>query len=293
MANHPYKYNGKELNEELGLDWYDYGARNYDASLGRWMNIDPLASKYYQFSPYTYTANNPILFIDPDGRKIIISDNTKEAMTQLAQIAATKRGRERLDRLIYSKNKTHRMKSVFWTNNSGYDTNTREIFYPTSVWMTDIDGGAPDSHYITGHEINHAYNNDMNYSYNRKEQETSSVNFGNYMRSVYGEKNMRTKYFGLGLKFDKNPKTYNYNEERVTNFKELIDFTLGDDRYVSHSYDTSENGGGTATKYIIGMTLKGGQYISVTLNSKEEYDERIKFINDAHAKREKEKNEKN
>ena len=42
-----YKYNGKEYNEELGLEWYDYGARNYEASLGRWMNIDLLAEKYY------------------------------------------------------------------------------------------------------------------------------------------------------------------------------------------------------------------------------------------------------
>ncbi|MBW1298398.1 RHS repeat domain-containing protein, partial [Aquimarina litoralis] len=65
-----YKYNGKELNEELGINWHDYGARNYDATLGRWMNLDPLAENYYVISPYTYTANNPILFLDPDGKRI-------------------------------------------------------------------------------------------------------------------------------------------------------------------------------------------------------------------------------
>ncbi|MFD2186167.1 RHS repeat domain-containing protein [Aquimarina celericrescens] len=70
---HPYGYNGKEENEELGLDWHDFGFRNYDASLGRWMNIDPLADDYYNISPYTYTANNPIYFIDPDGKRIDIS----------------------------------------------------------------------------------------------------------------------------------------------------------------------------------------------------------------------------
>ncbi|MDC8006367.1 DUF6443 domain-containing protein [Aureisphaera galaxeae] len=66
-----YKYNGKELNEELGLDWYDYGARNYEAALGRWMNIDPLASKYDAYSPFSYAFNSPTYFIDPDGRRII------------------------------------------------------------------------------------------------------------------------------------------------------------------------------------------------------------------------------
>ncbi len=63
-----YEYNGKELNEELGLNRYDYGARNYQADLGRWFNVDPLAEKYFNVSSYNYCLNNPINMIDPDGR---------------------------------------------------------------------------------------------------------------------------------------------------------------------------------------------------------------------------------
>ena len=46
-----WKFGGKELNQELGLNWYDISARNYDPALGRWFNVDPLAEDMFEWSP--------------------------------------------------------------------------------------------------------------------------------------------------------------------------------------------------------------------------------------------------
>ncbi|MBD0405159.1 RHS repeat domain-containing protein [Flammeovirga sp. EKP202] len=67
--DHKFQYNGKEKQEEIGF--YDYGARHYDASLGRWFVVDPLSELYYNNSTYNYALNTLLNAIDPDGRLVI------------------------------------------------------------------------------------------------------------------------------------------------------------------------------------------------------------------------------
>ncbi|WP_396184521.1 RHS repeat-associated core domain-containing protein, partial [Flavobacterium sp.] len=72
----------------MGLNFYDYGARNYDPAIGRWMSIDPLAEKYVNISTYGYCLNNPIIFVDPNGKEVVAHDKDAQdlilnALTEL------------------------------------------------------------------------------------------------------------------------------------------------------------------------------------------------------------------
>ena len=69
------KYIGKEFDHTSGWDWYDHGARMYDAAKGSWDRVDFLCEKNTSSSIYGYCHNNPILFVDPDGNDDYFSNN--------------------------------------------------------------------------------------------------------------------------------------------------------------------------------------------------------------------------
>lgn len=71
------QFTGKERDAESGLDYF--GARYYNSEVGRWMSVDPKAGKYPSLSPFVYVANNPLKFIDPDGKKIEFAKGSSEA----------------------------------------------------------------------------------------------------------------------------------------------------------------------------------------------------------------------
>ena len=86
-SENKYLYNGKELQDEqlggVNLDLYDYNLRFYDPALARWHVQDPRAEKYFSLSPYNYVANNPMLYIDPNGDTISVTTSNGKPLFML------------------------------------------------------------------------------------------------------------------------------------------------------------------------------------------------------------------
>lgn len=83
-----YGFNGKEKDDEVkgSGNSYDFGARLYDPRLGRWLAVDPQSSKYPDLSPYNFVANSPLIFIDPDGEKIVLVGTNEQKTETLAAL---------------------------------------------------------------------------------------------------------------------------------------------------------------------------------------------------------------
>ena len=106
-----YLYNGKEIQDDFNLYWYDYGARFYDPQLGRFHTQDRFAEKYLSMTPYQYGANNPALYIDINGDSIWITNRT--GFLGL-----------RSERLLYENGNLYKGGEVYEGKQSGYTRNT-------------------------------------------------------------------------------------------------------------------------------------------------------------------------
>ncbi|MDC8006047.1 DUF6443 domain-containing protein [Aureisphaera galaxeae] len=221
-----YKYNSKELNSEMGLEWYDYGARNYQADLGRWMNIDPLADDYVRWSPYNYTMNNPVFFIDPDGKRVKIGDEYYEydenrdydaiendferdtyiALDRLYSTGALNvciggdecqsESPSILDTIINDENITVTIIEGSEENGSRYNPSTNEIEFVSRQGVAFIkdaskivdksNTGYNSPTSVLGHEIIHSYNNNFD-NENYLDRKKDTSTAGKIISSTHGD----------------------------------------------------------------------------------------------------------
>ena len=152
--NTPYLFNAKEFDEETGL--YYYGARYYEPRLSLWMSVDPLQEKYPNISTYCYAANNPIKFIDSDGRKLLFASGTTEAFKQKFRAAIMYLHEHNADGIIAQIDKsstiiyiTERVgeasafsktkKTIYWDPNMGVLTSSDKKMSPVAVLNHEAD----------------------------------------------------------------------------------------------------------------------------------------------------------
>ena len=224
----PYKYNGKEYDSKKGLNWYDYGARHYDAALGRFTTNDRFAEKYYSMSPYQYGANNPVNNIDVNGDTIVVNPNpnglidnvriffgfdTKYQKDVKADLQQLKKDDKEIGEMIIELEKSKNVHSITRTkrgksNSSGFDREKAKkdipqgsiINYDPDV-KTDINGNHRTPRIGLSHELQHSSDVDKgimsyeNIGNGIPMREIRAINTENKIRKRTGDAK-RTEYRG-------------------------------------------------------------------------------------------------
>ena len=224
----PYKYNGKELDSKKGLNWYDYGARHYDAALGRFTTNDRFVEKYYSMSPYQYGANNPVNNIDVNGDTIVVNPNpnglidnvriffgfdTKYQKDVKADLQQLKKDDKEIGEMIIELEKSKNVHSITRTkrgksNSSGFDREKAKkdipqgsiINYDPDV-KTDINGNHRTPRIGLSHELQHSSDVDKgimsyeNIGNGIPMREIRAINTENKIRKRTGDAK-RTEYRG-------------------------------------------------------------------------------------------------
>ena len=222
----PYKYNGKELDTTKDLNLYDYGARMYDPTLGRFTTMDRFAEKYYHLSPYAYAGNNPVRNIDVNGDSIIIAPNPNGMVDQIKMffgmdtkyqsqvkndLAQLKKDDKSIGDMITTLERSSNIHKITMPIYSIYNatsvnrkTAERNISQGTTVYYNPFNKRTKTGNVRTPrvglvHELQHSFDADAGtFSYETTENgiylmDVKAVNTENKIRKIIGEPK-RTEY---------------------------------------------------------------------------------------------------
>ena len=186
----PYKFNGKQFDEETGL--YYYGARYMDPKISMWLGVDPLMEKYPNVTGYCYTMDNPIKFIDPNGKETYVIKNKTGTYTVVGGILNNNRG-------IYIASKDKSGKYTIKGEMIGISTST------TTFDNTDANKGKGG--WAIGAQINPNDKSGINFL---NKIVSSNVTLGDYMNNARTNHPYDFKVTNGGDKVISNTQTYIY-----------------------------------------------------------------------------------
>lgn len=152
-----YKYNGKEFDRMHGLDWYDYGARMYDPAVGQYHTMDRFAEKYYNLSPYSYCAGNPINSIDVNGDSTELASGSTLEFCIAVNTAKLWLKQHDADGVYKALEARKEMVTIKESSNShsNFDPKTNTIYWnPSNCLVTENAILSPTT--IINHEFDHA-----------------------------------------------------------------------------------------------------------------------------------------
>ena len=184
----PYKYNGKELDTKKGLNWYDYGARHYDAAVGRFHTQDRFAEKYYPMSPYQYGANNPVNCIDVNGDSIIINKENINAF-----ISAIYNGVENANFVMKFNNGVLDPNSFKQQAINSSDFFLKDLYeIATNDKMVEISFSDKNTYQINGKKISEPFgipydDNDKDLLYQKESLLKANIPIGNHVQGNLGQ----------------------------------------------------------------------------------------------------------
>lgn len=175
-----YRFTGKERDSESGYDYF--GARYYSSTLPMWLSVDPLSNKYPHISPYAYCGNNPVRFVDPDGRKVFFAQGVSDSFKQDFQLAVKYMNQHKISDMLYQLEKSQNVYYIAegeQLKSSSYYPKTRTITWSSRTgYITDILYEMSPVE-VLNHEIDHALQHDLNPKQQLEDYDKKNDQYGN------------------------------------------------------------------------------------------------------------------